>query len=593
MNQTIINRLAGLRAEMAKNNIDIYIIPSSDPHLSEYVSDTFKSRGFLTGFTGSAGTAVVSATEAGLFTDGRYFIQAEQELKDTTIGLIRMATPGHPTLEQWLSKRLKKGMTLGYDGRLFSSTQISSIKKKLSQLDIAYSSTLDLVDTIWLDRPGMPTAPAFLHEHKYTGAHIKEKLERIRLSMNNHNADTYLMNSLNDIAWLFNIRGNDIQSTPLPCAYALISDMSACIYINPDKLNGEIESYFEEEGVSVKAYTAYYEDLLALEHKHIVYDPNKANGLMVDSLDASNTLIETPDLTYIEKACYTEHELANTRKAHIKDGVAMVHFLHWLDTNIEKGITELDAKEKVAYFRGLQEGFIEPSFETIPAYAGNGAMMHYSTPSVNSPTIEPKGLFLLDSGGQYYDGTTDITRTIAVGPLTDEEKTDFTLVLKGHSALDRMIFLQGITGTNLDTIARQPIWAQLMDYKSGTGHSIGYLLSVHDGPARIRMQANDTILKPGMVLTNEPGIYKQDKHGIRTENVIVVKEVATNTDGVFLDFETISFCPIDQRAIDSTMLSDQERTWLNDYHQTVFDKLSPYCEGDVLAWLKQATHPMA
>lgn len=590
MNAIINERLQAFRREMSQNNIDIFIVPSSDPHLSEYVADTFKGRAYITGFTGSAGTAVISATEAGLFTDGRYFIQAESQLEGTGFSLIKMATPGHPTLEQWLGKRLKDGMTLGYDGRLFSAAQIKKIKAALTDHDIRYRSDLDIIDRIWSDRPAMPIDPVFIHDHHYTGADVREKLDRIRLIMDsNHRAGTYLMNSLCDIAWLFNLRGSDIDNTPIAYAYALITDMSATVYIDSRKLPNEAALALHNEGVSVKEYNEYYEDLKTVRNQTVIYDPDKANALMIDSLDKSNHLLEAIDLTYMEKACFTDYELKNMRNAHIKDGVAMIRFLHWLDTNIDKGITEHDAKDQVAFFRSQQEGFIEPSFETIPAYAGNAAMMHYSTPAENSPVIQPKGLFLVDSGGQYYDGTTDITRTIAVGPLTDEEKKDFTLVLKGHLALDKMIFLSGITGTNLDTIARQPIWAERMDYKSGTGHGIGYLLSVHDGPARIRMQHNDVVLKPGMVLTNEPGIYKQDKHGIRTENVIVVQELETNTDGMFLNFETISFCPIDKRAINIEMLSPSEIEWVNDYHKTVFEKLSPYVEGDVLAWLEDAT----
>ncbi len=592
MKNTILNILEALRQHMKDEHIDIYIVPSSDSHLSEYVAEHFKSRAYLTGFTGSAGTAVVTLEEAGLFTDGRYFIQAERELEGTSIDLYRLLEPGVPSLNEWLDSHLDDGMTLGFDASLFSYNQVKKIKDNLKYKQINYSEDKDLIDKIWENRPQLPNDKIFLHEYQFTGAHISEKIADIRKEMTVYRADTYLMNSLNDIAWLFNFRCHDISFTPVAYAYALITDEEAYLYINEEKVPETMKQYFNKEGVTLKAYTNYYEDLKKLNNKKVFIDPNIVNGLMAVSINDTNRVIEADDLTYMKKARFSDVEEKNLKNCQVRDGVAMVNFLYWFDKNAPTGkLTEHQASSKLLDFRKEQDLFIEPSFETIPAYAGNAAMMHYSTNEESSSLIENKGLFLIDSGGQYLDGTTDITRTIAVGPLTEEEKTDYTLVLKAHIALSKLTFLYGSTGANIDVIARQPIWAANMDYKSGTGHSVGYTLGVHEGPSRIRKESN-VVLQPNMVLTNEPGIYKENKHGIRIENVMLVKEKTSNEMGTFMNFETISYCPIDKRAIVPSLLTTEEIQWLNDYHQVVYETLSPYVDGEIETWLKLATEPI-
>ena len=589
MKSIIIERIKQIRLAMKNEGIDIYIVPSSDPHLSEYFAERFKSRAFLSGFTGSAGTLVVTKDAAGLFTDGRYFIQAEKQLEGTGIDLYRMKEPGVPTLDQWLDSRLHKGMVLGYDGRLFSYNQLKEMKETLKRHEIGFIEDRDLVNMVWKDRPGLPNTKVFVHDRKYTGADVGEKVSMLRENMKLKKIDSYLMNALGDIAWLFNIRSRDVKYTPVSYAYALIDEEGAKLYIDRNKLDMNTTIYLQEEGVDIRDYHEYYDDLKSIENKRIFFDPDMANGLMTGSLCSSNTLIEGTDLVFMMKGCLNETEEKSLKKCQIRDGVAMVNFLHWLDsTSGSRKLTEIEASRKLEGFRAEQERFIEPSFETISAYGENAALMHYSIDESNPVEIGDRGLYLVDSGGQYYDGTTDITRTVALGELTDEERRDFTLVLKAHISLAKVVFLEGCTGTNLDIIARQPIWAEYMDYKCGTGHGVAYVGSVHEGPAGIRKEIVKTVLKPGMIVTNEPGIYKENKHGIRIENTLFVRERVKNDMGTFLDFETISYCPIDTRCIDISMLTQEETDWLNAYHCDVYEKLSQFLEEEPRIWLKES-----
>ncbi|SHJ60176.1 Xaa-Pro aminopeptidase [Dethiosulfatibacter aminovorans DSM 17477] len=590
MENVIVERLRNLRGKMKEEKIDVYIVPSSDPHLSEYYADRFKCREYITGFTGSAGTAVVTQDEAGLFTDGRYFIQAEKELDGSGIDLYKMKEPGVPTLNKWLESKLSDGMTLGYDGRLFSHNQLKEMKEDLKYNKIDYVDDKDLVDRIWDVRPGMPDSRVFIHDIKYTGIDTGEKIGKVREEMKSKKADVYLMNSLGSIAWLFNIRSHDVKYTPVAYAYGFIDDNGARLYIDKDKLDVNDLVYLREQGVDIRDYDRYFDDLKLVENSRIYYDPDMSNGLMTASLDDSNTLIDGKDIVFMMKGCLSDAEEKNLKSCQIRDGVAMVSFLCWFDKAVaEGGLYEGEAAEKLEDFRADQELFIEPSFETISAYGENAALMHYSVDEKNPVEIGNRGLYLLDSGGQYYDGTTDITRTVAVGELTDEERKDFTLVLKSHIAMAKAVFLQGSTGSNLDAIARQPIWNEYMDYKCGTGHGVAYVGSVHEGPVRLSMNHQSVVIKPGMVVTNEPGIYKEGKHGIRLENTLLVKEKATNDMGTFLDFETISFCPLDLRCIERDMLTDDEVKWLNDYHKKVYDLLSLSLGEDERAWLENAT----
>lgn len=590
MSNPIIQHLKDLRQAMLKNKIDLYIQPSSDPHLSEYVSDRFKSRHYLTGFTGSAGTAIVTKDQAVLYTDGRYFLQAEKELRDTGITLMKIGTEGYPEMNEWIGCQVTDHMTIGVDGRLISQNDFSLLKKALSDKALNYTTHVDLMTYIWPNQPDFPKSKVFLHDIKYTGRSAKDKIEHIRKEMMAKEADHYMLSSLNDIAWLFNIRANDISYTPVPYAYSLITLSQAYLYIDGAQVSADILGALEGEGITLRPYHDYYHDLSQINDGTFLYDPTKVNAEMAHALASSNKCIEVDDLTYLYKACISPSEKANWQNAQIRDGLAMVNFLQWFDDNIPSGlITERQAEKQLELFRSEQALFIEPSFKTIPAYGANGAMMHYSTPDSDSPLIGTNGLFLLDSGGQYYDGTTDITRTMATGPLTDEEKRDFTLVVKAHIRLNQLTFLKGVTGTNIDIIARQVMWENHMDYKSGTGHSIGYLLGVHEGPARIRKELTSVVLEAGMVLTNEPGVYKENKYGIRIENTLLVEERAHNETGTYLGFEVISFCPIDTRCVVADMLSSKELDWLNNYHQQVYQRLSPGLSDKTQQWLRNAT----
>lgn len=586
---TIKERIAAIQLFMKERDIDVYIVPSNDPHISEYVSAHFQSRTYMTGFTGSAGTAVFTKEFAGLFTDGRYFIQAQQELQGTDIHLFKEGLPGVPTLSEWLYHTLEDGMTLAFDGRMYPNAEVNGIKASLELKNITINPNVDLIEPIWPNRPAMPDGSIYEHPLIYAGKTVIEKIENIKDVMKQKDADTYIVTGLNDIAWLFNIRGTDVTSTPVAYAYALIEKTDVKIYIDAHRLETSVLENFKQSGVTLCPYEDFYPDIETLTDRVIFIDGNKANATIFDKVKNNNRIVDDNDLVYMTKACFNDIELEHMRNAHIKDGVAMVNGLHWFDSVDKATLTELDVQNKLAYYRGLQKDFIEPSFGTISAYGPNAAMAHYATDTNNSPSIKAEGLLLLDSGGHYIDGTTDITRTVAAGPLTEEEITDFTLVLKGHIALAETVFLHGCTGTNLDIIARQPIWQSYKDYKHGTGHSVGYVLSVHEGPARIRMNHIPFILQPGMVITNEPGLYKESSHGIRTENILVVREEIKNEHGTFLSFENITVCPIDKRCLDKSMLTDKEKAWLNDYHAYVYETLSPHLDPEVNQWLKEAT----
>ncbi len=586
----IKERLLKLRQLMAQKNIDVYIVPTDDPHLSEYVAERYKSRAYISGFTGSAGTFFITQHLAGLYTDGRYFIQAGEELKDTGIDLYKMGEPSTPTLNELLKRIIPAEGTLAIDPKLYSQSSLKTLKDALQYNDYNLTLTDDLVDEIWSDRPALPDERVFEHTIEYTGSSVSEKLETIRSLIIDKKATGYMLCSLNDIAWLFNIRGNDIPYTPVTYAYAYINVKTATLFVDMSKMDDELTSSLKKQGVTLSNYDSYFSFLETLNKEKVYYDPTKVNARMVACIQDNNRAIEGRDITFYQKAQFSATELKNLDSAQIRDGVAMVRFLNWFDAQDKTGLlNEHTISEKLLSFRELGDHFIEPSFNTIPAYGPNGAKMHYSTNASSASTLEPRSFFLIDSGGQYQDGTTDITRTIPCGPLTEEEMYDYTLVVKSHIKLNQFIFLKGATGTNLDTISRQPMWQALMDYKSGTGHSIGYVLGVHEGPARIRKELSDVELKPNMVLTNEPGVYKEGKYGIRIENTVVVKEYASNDMGTFYNFDVISYCPIDTRPIIKSMLDTEDVEWLNNYHNMVYNTLSPLLALEDSEWLLQAT----
>ncbi len=589
-------RIENIRDLMKEKNIYAYIVPSSDYHQSEYVGDYFKSREFMSGFTGSAGTLIISMDEAGLWTDGRYFIQAENELKDSGIKLFKMGEEGVPTIEEYLLEKLPKNSTLGFDGRVMSVKEGQSLANKLAFKGINIEYKYDLVNDIWEDRCSLPTEKAFLLGTEYSGESFSDKLSRIRAVMKEKKATTHILASLDDIAWLFNIRGRDVKSNPVVLSYAVITIDSVYLFIDKNKIGKDIRAELSKENVQIKGYEEVYEFIKNIDENEVVLiDTSKVNYAIYNNIPSNVQKIEERNPSILFKSIKNEIELKNIRNSHIKDGVAFTKFMYWLKNNIGKiEITEISATQKLEEFRREQDKFIEPSFSTIAAYKDHAAMMHYSATEESNYKLEPRDLFLVDSGGQYFDGTTDITRTIALGPIPENVRKDFTNVVRGMIRLSKAKFLYGCRGYNLDILARGPLWEEGIDYKCGTGHGIGFVLNVHEGPNgfrwKVREDIDDTcILEEGMVTTNEPGVYVENSHGIRIENEIVVRKAEKNEYGQFMDFEVITFAPIDLDAIDESLILKDEKVYLNNYHKQVYDKISPYLNEEEKQWLKTYT----
>ena len=592
----IKQRIENIRDLMKEKNIYAYIVPSSDYHQSEYVGDYFKSREFMSGFTGSSGTLIISMDEAGLWTDGRYFIQAENELKDSGIKLFKMGEEGVPTIEEYLLEKLPKNSTLGFDGRVMSVKEGQSLANKLAFKGINIEYKYDLVNDIWEDRCSLPTEKAFLLGTEYSGESFSDKLSRIRAVMKEKKATTHILASLDDIAWLFNIRGRDVKSNPVVLSYAVISIDSVYLFIDKNKIGEDIRAELSKENVQIKGYEEVYEFIKKIEENEVVLiDTSKVNYAIYSNIPSNVQKIEERNPSILFKSIKNEIELKNIRNSHIKDGVAFTKFMYWLKNNIGKiEITEISATQKLEEFRREQDKFIEPSFSTIAAYKDHAAIMHYSATEESNYKLEPRDLFLVDSGGQYFDGTTDITRTIALGPIPENVRKDFTNVVRGMIRLSKAKFLYGCRGYNLDILARGPLWEEGIDYKCGTGHGIGFVLNVHEGPNGFRWKVREDIddsciLEEGMVTTNEPGVYVENSHGIRIENEIVVRKAEKNEYGQFMDFEVITFAPIDLDAIDESLILKDEKVYLNNYHKQVYDKISPYLNEEEKQWLKTYT----
>lgn len=592
----IKQRIENIRDLMKEKNIYAYIVPSSDYHQSEYVGDYFKSREFMSGFTGSSGTLIISMDEAGLWTDGRYFIQAENELKDSGIKLFKMGEEGVPTIEEYLLEKLPKNSTLGFDGRVMSVKEGQSLANKLAFKGINIEYKYDLVNDIWEDRCSLPTEKAFLLGTEYSGESFSDKLSRIRAVMKEKKATTHILASLDDIAWLFNIRGRDVKSNPVVLSYAVITIDSVYLFIDKNKIGEDIRAELSKENVQIKGYEEVYEFIKNIDENEVVLiDTSKVNYAIYNNIPSNVQKIEERNPSILFKSIKNEIELKNIRNSHIKDGVAFTKFMYWLKNNIGKiEITEISATQKLEEFRREQDKFIEPSFSTIAAYKDHAAMMHYSATEESNYKLEPRDLFLVDSGGQYFDGTTDITRTIALGPIPENVRKDFTNVVRGMIRLSKAKFLYGCRGYNLDILARGPLWEEGIDYKCGTGHGIGFVLNVHEGPNGFRWKVREDIddsciLEEGMVTTNEPGVYVENSHGIRIENEIVVRKAEKNEYGQFMDFEVITFAPIDLDAIDESLILKDEKVYLNNYHKQVYDKISPYLNEEEKQWLKTYT----
>lgn len=592
----IKERLSALRAQMEERGMDAYIIPTSDFHETEYVGDHFKAREYMSNFSGSAGSLVVCKEEAGLWTDGRYFIQAAKQLEHTGITLMKMGEEGTPLMAQYVVDHMRVGGAIGFDGRVINTTLAEAFQAKIKEKQGAILCEEDLVGMIWEDRPALPCEKAFALDVKFCGQASSEKLAKVREKMKEVGCDVHIVASLDDIAWLLNMRGNDIPSFPVALAYVIISQTDAKVCIDKSKLSDELLAQFAQDNVSVYPYEDIYTQVKSIPSTSVVMLDKatvnfKITNTLVDGVEIKN--MKNPSQLW--KAIKNQVELENNRKAHIKDGVAVTNFMYWLKTNIGKmEISEVSAADYLEECRRAQEGFIEVSFDTISAYNENAAMMHYHATSENCATLRPQGLLLVDSGGQYFEGTTDITRTFALGPISDNMRKHFTLVLRGMMNLSRAKFLYGCSGMNLDILARGVIWNEDLDYKCGTGHGIGFLLNVHEGPNGFRwkkvVERNDSgTLEAGMVTTIEPGVYLEGEYGIRSENELVAQYGVKNEYGQFMQFETITFAPFDLDAIDPAYLSKDEIAWLNACHQEVYEKISPYLNEEVKAWLKEYT----
>lgn len=592
----IPERLQALRAEMKKRGIDIYVVPTADFHESEYVGEYFKARAYITGFTGSAGTAVVTMTEAGLWTDGRYFVQAERQLVDSGVTLFKMAEEGVPTIEEYIEKMLPEGGCLGFDGRVVNTAW----GKKLQNIVAAKKGMLqvneDLVGLIWTDRPGLAKTTPFVLEEKYSGKSTKEKLADVRAKMKDAGCDNHILTCLYDIAWLLNIRGNDIDCVPVVMSYLVMNQEECIWFLQEEVLNEELKIYLAENEIKTMPYNAIYDYVKKLpDTARVLMSESGVNFRIFANLPASVMVINQSNPTELMRSMKNPVEVDNTRKAHIKDGVAFTKFMYWLKTNIGKiPMTEISASDYLEERRREQEGFIELSFHTISAYGANAAMMHYSATEESNAKLQPEGFLLVDSGGHYYEGSTDITRTMALGPITDEMREHFTAVCRSNMNLANARFLYGCSGLNLDILARGPLWDLNLDYKCGTGHGVGYVLNVHEGPNgfrwRIVPERKDSgTLEEGMITTDEPGVYLEGKYGIRTENELVCHKGEKNEYGQFMYFENITYAPIDLDAIDPEAMTKRERAMLNEYHAMVYKTLSPYMTEEENVWMAQYT----
>ena len=587
----IKERIQRLRQKMKERNMDAYIIPSSDPHMSEYTAPRWQGRKWISGFTGSAGTVVITGETGGLWTDGRYYIQAAEQLEGTGIKLFKAGMPDVPDYIEWLEQTLPTNSRIGLCGEVFPVSRVKEMEKKLSRKKISIVKEFDLIGEIWDDRPPAPQEPVFIHDVEFAGKTAAEKLKQVRNEMVKKGVNYHLICSLDDIAWLYNIRGNDVAYNPVALAYALVSDTCAWLFIDKSKVSDAVRSMLEDNGVIIKDYGLVNKYLADLGDKDtILFDPARTNSWLYDAIAKGCKKAEGENITTLMKAVKNETEIENLKRTHVCDGVAVVRFLYWLDHNLgRQRITEITAAEKLEEFRRQQENFIGPSFATIAAYKDHAAMMHYQAVDETCYELNREGMLLIDSGGQYLGGTTDITRTIVLGPITDVQRRDFTLVLKGHINLARARMLYGVTGSNIDILARMPIWEAGIDYKSGTGHGVGYFLNVHEGPQRMSQIPNNVKLEKGMIITNEPGIYIEGRYGIRTENEMLVVEDGENEFGKFLRFESITYCPIDIEGIDPDLLTDDEKRWLNDYHGKVYETLAPFLEEDEREWLRNET----
>lgn len=597
MSGTIEARLQRLRELMKDRGLAAYLIPTDDFHSSEYVGEYFKAREYMSGFTGSAGTLAVLEKQAALWTDGRYFIQAEEQLRGSSILLMKAGQPGVPALGEYLEAHLAKGSKVGFDGRCVTKQFVDRIADKTRGKEIVFCGEEDLVALIWDDRPNLSARPVWELDKRYAGLSREEKLSMVRDKLKEQGADRLLVTALDEIAWLLNLRGGDVRNTPVFLAYLLMDETRAVLYAQSQIFPEDIRRKLEQAGVAIAPYEAIEAGVKALPAGvRLLADGRRVNYRLLHAIPAKVEWIDGASPIEGLKAVKTPEEMEHMRQAHIKDGAALTRFMWWLKTHAAgEQITEMGAASQLEAFRKAQEGYLGPSFDPIIAYGAHGAIVHYEATPETDAVLQPRGLCLADTGGHYLEGTTDVTRTIALGEITEEERHAYTIVLRGHLNLAAARFLYGACGQNLDILAREPLWAEGLDFNHGTGHGVGYLLNVHEGPQSFRWrmrEAEYVPLEEGMVISNEPGFYLEGRFGIRHENLMLCRKGERNEYGQFMYLEPLTMAPFDRDAIDRTLLTERELALLNAYHEKVYETLAPHLEGDALAWCREATAPL-
>lgn len=590
----INQRLESLREVMRREHLSAFIFPSTDAHQSEYVADHWQGRTWISGFNGSAGTAVVTMKSAALWTDSRYFLAAEEQLKGTEFQLMKLKIEGTPTISEWLAQELQgENAEVGLDGMVNSYHETMGLIADLRKSGgITVRTNFDPLGLIWTDRPAIPANPVEIQPMEFAGESVASKISRIRTALRQRHADGMLISALDDIAWTLNLRGTDVHCVPVFVSYLLISSQQVSLYVDSAKINDEVKAYLTENGISLYSYNKVAEGLERYSEYNILLDGDETSYFLWKTVKCQEIIAGNSPVPAM-KAQKNDREIAGFRQAMLRDGVAMVKFLRWLKPAVEAGgQTEISIDRKLTSLRAEQYLFRDISFDTIAGYQAHGAIVHYEATPETDVALKPEGLILIDSGAQYQDGTTDITRTIALGPVTEEMKHVYTLVLKGHIQLELAKFPDGASGTQLDALARECMWREGYNYLHGTGHGVGAYLSVHEGPHQIRMEWKPTPLRAGMTVTDEPGLYLSGKFGVRIENTLLIKDYQTTEFGKFLQMESLTLCPIDLTPVDFSMLQPEEIEWLDTYHRDVSEKLSPYLEGEDLEWLREATRPV-
>lgn len=589
-NETITERVEELRQWMSENGFSAFIFPSTDPHCGEYIPDHWKAREWISGFNGSAGTAVVTLTDAALWTDSRYFLAAADQLQGTPFQLMKINIEGTPSIAEWLGSVLEEGSTVGMDGWVNTVDGVNNMEAELSDYDIELNTTLDPTQALWHSRPAIPQDKVEIHPIELAGESTKSKLGRVRNAMKESGAEALIISQLDEIAWLLNMRGGDVHCNPTFVSYVIVGEDTCKLFIDNNKLTDEVIDYLKQEGVSIAEYSDIEEALTDMEAEYVMLDFKTSNYNLFDLLPGDTQVINEQSPIAMMKAVKNEAEIRGYRSAMLKDGIAMVKFLRWLKPAVEAGgQTEISIDKKLTSLRAEQPLYRDISFDTIAGYGPHGAIVHYEATPETDVVLEPKGLLLLDSGAQYQDGTTDITRTIALGPLTDEERHDYTLVLRGHIRLAMVKFPAGSSGTQMDICARYAMWQEGINYLHGTGHGVGSYLNVHEGPHQFRMNYMPAPFLAGMTVTNEPGIYKTGKHGCRTENTMLITHFMDGEFGEFLQLEPLTLCPIDTAPINWDEMQQDEIDYLNWYHKLVYDTLAPHLEEEDREWLKEET----